>query len=112
MKNSSTTFFDLRKVRIAVSVLMLLPLLSLAQTSEVDKKKSQTVFRYNQYVMVTLKDGSEVPARVTSVKSKSKCYVRMIGGKKTGEVNKKYLRPMTPAEIEELKKPTTVSKEN
>ena len=71
---------------------------------ESKKSKAPTTYRYNQFVMVTMKDGSKIPAIISSVKSKNKYWIRQYGGKQRGLVSKKFLRPMTKAEIAELKK--------
>ena len=67
------------------------------------KEKSKIEFHFDQYVMVKLKDGSEVPAKISSRKSKSVYLVKMIGGSRVGAVNQKFIRAMKPAEIQELK---------
>ncbi len=70
------------------------------------KKNRKDCYLYNQCVMVKLKDGSDVPARIASVKSSKQYYVRKIGGNKRGLVHRKFIRPMSEAEIAELKRAT------
>ena len=73
--------------------------------SQPSKSKEDKVnYKYNQYVMVTLKNGSEVPAVIASVRSTKQYYVRQLGGGKTGLVHRKHLRLMTKEEIVDFKR--------
>ncbi|MEP1093690.1 MAG: hypothetical protein ABJG78_01195 [Cyclobacteriaceae bacterium] len=100
MKRFEADFLKFRHILLFTLIACLLPAVGFAQK----RNPGKAVYKYNQYVMVTLKDGTEVPARVSSVKSKTQCYVRMIGGDKTGMVSKKFMRPMTADEITEVRK--------
>ncbi|MEP5614398.1 MAG: hypothetical protein ABJP45_19255 [Cyclobacteriaceae bacterium] len=101
MKRFEANFLKLNQILLFALFVCLLPSIGLAQKSGTNKK---ITYKYNQYVMVTLKDGTEVPARVSSLKSKTQCYVQMIDGTKAGAVSKKFMRPMTADEIAELKR--------
>lgn len=91
-------------VLIIVLVFLLSPSVTFGQKKIKSKQKTQISFRFDQYVYVTLKDGSEVPARISAIKSKNQFYVRMIGGAKSGMVNKKFMRAMTKEEIESIRR--------
>ena len=69
-----------------------------------DRQGEPETFKFDQYVMVSMKNGNEVPARILSVKSTKQYRIRMIGGSKIGLVHKKYLRKMTKEETMMYKK--------
>ncbi len=77
-----------------------------SETEKDKKQKSseQVNFKFDQYVMVTLKSGEEVPARITSVKSKKQYWIRMIGGNKKGLVHRKHMREMSPDEVKKMRR--------
>ena len=90
---------------ILIGTSILLPSSTIAQDKrDGQKQKTSQSFKYDQYVMVTMKDGSEIPAIIASVKSKNKYYLRKIGGGRGGLVNSKFLRPMTNEELDKYKR--------
>lgn len=62
------------------------------------------VYHPKQHVMVRMRDGKEVPAVITSMKSKKKYYVRQYGKSRHGLVHERYIRKMTSEEEASLKK--------
>ncbi|MEP1095451.1 MAG: hypothetical protein ABJG78_10095 [Cyclobacteriaceae bacterium] len=91
-------------------MLVLLPSICGAQSMEYSTKQSKATFRFDQYVMVTMKNGHEMPAKIMGTKSKNQYVVRMIGGKKAGLVKRRFIREMTAEEIAEFRKSKTIVK--
>ena len=61
--------------------------------------KSETVFKYGQYVYVELKDGSSTIGKIVGRKGAKKYYVLEVNGSHRGVVHAKYLKALTKEEI-------------
>lgn len=104
------------KIRSAMGILILfliMPSLFVPNSIEASHLKTEIkaparekpeVFHNGQYVMVTMKNGTEVAAIIHGCKSKKQYWVRKIGGKRQGLVHRRFLRPMTVAETAQIQK--------
>jgi hypothetical protein len=95
----------LKKIIPAITVMMMIVFVSYGQKEDSEKYDAKKhAYHVKQFVWVTDKSGNEVECVIHGHVSNHKYYVRQMGSGRQGKVNDKFIRPMSEAEIESVKK--------